>query len=587
MNTENRVLTDATASSQQRSIPRPSRLRPPGSGSRIKPPGSGMRPPGTGIKPPSAGERPPIYGLVKGKPQSAGIKRSVSTSCLAENRSNDSHKRQRVGSPPGTKHGTGRPAPQTRHTSMKATVRATAPTAGKPPSGRLASTAPPANMGPSAPGGKSKRAAWDLKGRLLDMEAVLNANTSRLVVLESTNIQLEGTVKEKEIVSTEISLEAEGLRKKLKKAETELESIQHNYKSLQHKFHTSEEERESAQAQATSLRSSVTQLTAAQAGISVELQATKMGFEQKVSESQKLQAEIAELRKLLAEREATVRAGEQKIREDEAVRRALHNTIQELKGNIRVICRVRPLLPFENSNGEDSEIHHINFPRGDATKLELEKLIDGNPNESTMSTASTRGGGKYQFLFDKVFTPASSQQEVFDEISQLVQSALDGYNVCIFAYGQTGSGKTYTMEGPDHPDDTSVGMIPRAVMQVFRSAKALQDKGWQYDMSASFMEIYNESLRDLLSADGKEQKHDIRLKKADNDVEVSNMIVVNVAGEAEVYKLLKMASRNRVVAATNCNERSSRSHSVFRMRLIGKNSLTDESCNGKLCRTLG
>ena len=72
---------------------------------------------------------------------------------------------------------------------------------------------------------------------------------------------------------------------------------------------------------------------------------------------------------------------------------------------------------------------------------------------------------KHEFAFDKVFTPSSSQEDVFGEISQLIQSALDGYNVCIFAYGQTGSGKTYTMEG-NTADHDKQGMIPRAMEQV-------------------------------------------------------------------------------------------------------------------------
>ena len=60
-----------------------------------------------------------------------------------------------------------------------------------------------------------------------------------------------------------------------------------------------------------------------------------------------------------------------------------------------------------------------------------------------------------------------------------LQSALDGYNVCVFAYGQTGSGKTFTMEGPDNPDDNTVGMIPRAVGQIFQSVQELEKKGWK------------------------------------------------------------------------------------------------------------
>ena len=81
-------------------------------------------------------------------------------------------------------------------------------------------------------------------------------------------------------------------------------------------------------------------------------------------------------------------------------------------------------------------------------------------------------------MFDKVFTPSSSQVDVFGEISQLIQSALDGYNVCIFAYGQTGSGKTYTMEG-NHADHDAQGMIPRVMEQVFRTSQDLEEKGWQ------------------------------------------------------------------------------------------------------------
>lgn len=78
-------------------------------------------------------------------------------------------------------------------------------------------------------------------------------------------------------------------------------------------------------------------------------------------------------------------------------------------------------------------------------------------------------------------SPALAQEEVFDEISQLVQSALDGYKVCIFAYGQTGSGKTHTMLGT--PDDR--GMIPRAMDQIFASSAAMEAQGWTFDMRVS------------------------------------------------------------------------------------------------------
>lgn len=94
---------------------------------------------------------------------------------------------------------------------------------------------------------------------------------------------------------------------------------------------------------------------------------------------------------------------------------------------------------------------------------------------------------RYEFAFDRVFTPAASQEDVFDEIAQLIQSALDGYNVCIFAYGQTGSGKTYTMEG-NTADHSTQGMIPRAMQQVFNTSLDLKEKGWQvnYNIALKF-----------------------------------------------------------------------------------------------------
>ncbi|KAI0232346.1 Carboxy-terminal kinesin 2 [Lamellibrachia satsuma] len=192
--------------------------------------------------------------------------------------------------------------------------------------------------------------------------------------------------------------------------------------------------------------------------------------------------------------------------------------------------------------------------------------------------------GKYDFMFDRVFPPTSTQSIVFEEISQLVQSALDGYNVCIFAYGQTGSGKTFTMEGAtDREAPELMGMIPRAVEQIFKSAADLKDKGWRYEVEVSFLEIYNETIRDLLGNGRDNVKHEIRMVAANSsEVTVSGLTHVKVTTERKISDLLRKASENRAVAETKCNKRSSRSHSVFCMKLSGHNVHTEETSLGLL-----
>lgn len=124
----------------------------------------------------------------------------------------------------------------------------------------------------------------------------------------------------------------------------------------------------------------------------------------------------------------------EKLIKEETLRRKLHNQVQELKGNIRVFCRVRPALPSEPG----SQAAQIKFPDTGTDSKEVEVL--GPEEKSSLGNVTTRNNA---FSFDRVFTPESVNEDVFAEISQLVQSALDGYNVCIFCYGQTGSGRHY------------------------------------------------------------------------------------------------------------------------------------------------
>lgn len=133
---------------------------------------------------------------------------------------------------------------------------------------------------------------------------------------------------------------------------------------------------------------------------------------------------------------------EDEARTAERLRRKLHNQIQELKGNIRVFCRVRPMLNSDVANGasKEDERAQIEYP----DKVEHKEIVLQGQSENAMGQARTES---WNFTFDRVFEPDSTQLDVFEEVSQLAQSVTDGYNVCIFAYGQTGSGKSFTMEG--------------------------------------------------------------------------------------------------------------------------------------------
>ena len=233
-----------------------------------------------------------------------------------------------------------------------------------------------------------------------------------------------------------------------------------------------------------------------------------------------------------------------------------------------MFCRVRPPLRHEPESG----VAAFQYP--DQTEEAKEISVLGPEEKNSFGAVNRKNNA---FSFDRVFEPAIQNGEVFDEISQLVQSALDGYNVCIFCYGQTGSGKTYTMSSQD-------GMIPRTVGQIYDSARNLEEKGWTYTMEGSFVEVYNENLNDLLgnAEELDKKKHEIRHDLQKCKTTITDITTVRLESPEMVESILCRAAANRTVAATRANERSSRSHSVFILRLIGENALTGERSEGTL-----
>ncbi|KAK9092153.1 hypothetical protein Syun_027064 [Stephania yunnanensis] len=262
------------------------------------------------------------------------------------------------------------------------------------------------------------------------------------------------------------------------------------------------------------------------------------------------------------------------IMQADKLHKDLYNTILELKGNIRVFCRVRPLL---RDDGADTEITVFSYPQS----VELVgRAID-----------LTQSGQRHQFSFDKVFNPEESQEEVFAEISQLLQNAVDGHKVCVFAYGQTGSGKTYTMMGnPEFPEER--GLIPRSVEQIFRSMKFLASQGWKHSVQASMLEICNDNIQDLLATSqvggldngtavtGKQYtiRHDASIR----NTHVSNLTIMDVHSVEDISPFLHQAAQCRSVRKNQMNEKPPKSHFIFTLRISGVNESTEQQLQGVL-----
>ncbi|KAF5237645.1 hypothetical protein FANTH_10671 [Fusarium anthophilum] len=314
-----------------------------------------------------------------------------------------------------------------------------------------------------------------------------------------------------------------------------------------------------------SLQTNIAELSAANTTLEAKINSLKSHVEFLESDSKAQSDSFSSMEARLQEALRIAEEAQHKLIKEETERRVLFNKYQELKGNIRVMCRVRPAL----GNGEGEEAKML-FP-DDKTSAEI--VLAGPEEKSSLGQITRKN---YPFEFDRVFVPGTQNQEIFGEISQLVQSALDGYNVCIFCYGQTGSGKTHTMSSND-------GMIPRATHMIYETITKLKEKSWEYTMEGSFVEVYNEELNDLLTPNERSAKRlEIRHDEARKQTTITNCTSVRLDSPSSVETMLEEAQNNRSVAATKANERSSRSHSIFILKLIGENSATGERCEGTL-----
>ncbi|CAL9214260.1 unnamed protein product [Arabidopsis halleri] len=241
--------------------------------------------------------------------------------------------------------------------------------------------------------------------------------------------------------------------------------------------------------------------------------------------------------------------------------RKLYNQVQDLKGSIRVYCRVRPFLPGQKS--VLTTVDHL--------------------EESTITIATPSKYGKEgqkSFTFNKVFGPSASQEAVFADTQPLIRSVLDGYNVCIFAYGQTGSGKTFTMMGPNELTDESLGVNYRALSDLFHLS-SVRKETFSYNISVQMLEIYNEQVRDLLATNGQTSRLEIRNSSQDG-INVPEATLVPVSTTSDVIYLMNIGQKNRAVSATAMNDRSSRSHSCLTVHVQGKDLTSGVTLRGSM-----
>ncbi|CAG0902614.1 unnamed protein product, partial [Cyprideis torosa] len=143
---------------------------------------------------------------------------------------------------------------------------------------------------------------------------------------------------------------------------------------------------------------------------------------------------------------------------------------------------------------------------------------------------------------------------------------------------KTGSGKTYTMEGDI--DGPNRGIIPRATDQIFDTIEELKARDWSYEVKVSILEIYNEKFVDLINPDETAKTPEIYADPTTKEPVFVNLYRATAEKPSEVQALIRLAQKRRHVAATKCNERSSRSHCVFWMQFCGKNSATEETTAG-------
>jgi len=425
--------------------------------------------------------------------------------------------------------------------------------------------------------GEALKSLEELKLRVDDLKTELNSTASNLTLEQE--LRSRSDQKEREERNERIALSAQMVA--MTKEHAQMESQLNEAKEVlegkwQQQLEVKEEEYRLKEDECAEARETIVGLNGEIDALKISLQNEKsVAVAEAAGEMSKLTAEISILKERIRTEEVkalqngqasekVVASLEEQLMEGRAERRRMHNLIQELRGNVRVFARIRPFLP------------------GDHVPEDTEPCIVPKSETSLKIMMDEEGTQEHKFSFDRVFPPGSGQEQVFEEVSEFVQSALDGYNVCLFSYGQTGSGKTHTMQGSGN--GPMRGIIPRAIEQVGEYKQQLERDGWQYSMQVSFLEIYNETIRDLLRENEvDEHKHEVKVTpEGRRYVSDITMTTLEPTDNEAVEAVMQQATKYRSVGHTSMNAVSSRSHSVFTLHLSALHPENRQSLRGTL-----
>ncbi|XP_070614040.1 centromere-associated protein E isoform X4 [Erythrolamprus reginae] len=220
------------------------------------------------------------------------------------------------------------------------------------------------------------------------------------------------------------------------------------------------------------------------------------------------------------------------------------------EGGVTVCVRVRPLIAREH---EDlNEKGQVSWKSEDCTVSQID--------------------GTRSFVFDRVFHSNNSTKEVYQGVTApIINSAIHGYHGTVFAYGQTASGKTYTILGTkDAP-----GILPMAINDVFNTICRIPDR--EFLLRISYMEIHNETIQDLLCSNIRKKKSLVVREDINRTIYVEDLNEEVVISPEQVMSWLKKGEKNRHYGETKMNEKSSRSHTIFRMIIESKEKHTSGS----------